>query len=97
MVDDEVRAALDNISDLAPLHVPPALTLLDRLRHQLPDVLHVVCPDTAVPRRPPVVTAIYALPTRWRSRWDSAGTASMDSPTPGRADARRSCSGVTPV
>ncbi|MGW5366463.1 acetate/propionate family kinase [Actinopolymorpha pittospori] len=69
VVDDGVRAALDAISDLAPLHVPPTLALLDRLRHQLPDVLHVVCPDTAFHADLPVAAATYALPTWWRSRW----------------------------
>src|SRR5438270_10125229 len=35
MVDDRVRTQLDIAAELAPLHVPPALRILDALRQQL--------------------------------------------------------------
>ncbi|GIF13886.1 acetate/propionate family kinase [Actinoplanes teichomyceticus] len=69
IVDDELRAGLDRVADLAPLHVPPALTLLDTLRELLPDVPHVVCPDDAFHAGLPAHAATYPLPARWRERW----------------------------
>jgi acetate kinase len=69
LVDDELRAGLDKVADLAPLHVPPALALLDTLRDLLPDVPHAVCPDNAFHATLPEHAATYALPEEWRKRW----------------------------
>lgn len=69
VVTDELRDALDRVADLAPLHVPIALHLLDRLRQRLPSVPHVLCPDTAFHAELPDTAATYALPAPWRSRW----------------------------
>ncbi|NYH90916.1 acetate/propionate family kinase [Actinopolymorpha rutila] len=69
VVDDLLRAQLDIVADRAPLHVPPALMLLDRLRQRLPGVPHVVCPDSAFHSGLPAAAATYPLPARWRSRW----------------------------
>jgi acetate kinase len=69
IVNDELRGALDRVADLAPLHVPVALKLLDRMRQHLPDVPHVLCPDTAFHAELPAEAATYALPASWRSRW----------------------------
>jgi acetate kinase len=68
-VDEPTRRALDRVADLAPLHVPPALRLLDQLRTVLPGVPHVVCPDTAFHADLPEAAATYPLPAEWRSRW----------------------------
>src|ERR1700733_11451978 len=46
LVDDTVRHQLDAAAELAPLHVPPALALLDAAR-TLIDRPQVVCVDTA--------------------------------------------------
>jgi acetate kinase len=69
VVDDELRAGLDAVADLAPLHVPPALKLLDALRALLPEVPHVLCPDTAFHAGLSEVARTYALPAEWRRRW----------------------------
>ena len=69
IVNDELRKALDRAADLAPLHVPIALRLLDRMRQLLPSVPHVLCPDTAFHADLPEAAATYALPASWRSRW----------------------------
>jgi acetate kinase len=69
VVDDTVRATLDRLADLAPLHVPPALALLDAMRKLLPDVPHVVCPDNAFHAGLPAPAATYPLPAAWRRRW----------------------------
>ncbi|MFD9959454.1 acetate/propionate family kinase [Amycolatopsis sp. NPDC058986] len=65
-----VRAALNAARSLAPLHQPPALALLDLLRDRLPHIPHVVCPDTAFHSGLPERARTYALPERWRARWD---------------------------
>lgn len=67
LVDDEVRARLDQVTDLAPLHVPPALTVLDAARRQLPDVPHVACFDTVFHTGLPATAREYAVPATWRT------------------------------
>ncbi len=69
VANDEIREALDRVADLAPLHVPISLRLLDRMRQLLPSVPHVLCPDTAFHADLPEAAATYALPASWRSRW----------------------------
>ncbi|MGI5150362.1 acetate/propionate family kinase [Plantactinospora sp. CA-294935] len=68
-VDDALRSGLDRLGTLAPLHLPPALRLLDRIREQLPDVPQVLCPDTAFHAHLPASAATYPLPAQWRRRW----------------------------
>lgn len=62
---DDVRAA----SSLAPQHVPATVSLLEFLRVRLPDVPHVLCPDTAFHAALPEVARTLALPAQWRSNW----------------------------
>ncbi|MFD5827713.1 acetate/propionate family kinase [Lentzea sp. NPDC060358] len=62
-------AAAQRTADLAPLHVPPALTLLGVLRERLPGVPHVLCPDTAFHNDLPEAAATYPLPAVWRERY----------------------------
>lgn len=66
LVDDEVRARLDRVAHLAPLHVPPALTVLDAARELLPDVPHVACFDTVFHAGLPTAAREYAVPAPWR-------------------------------
>ncbi|MEV5323715.1 acetate/propionate family kinase [Nonomuraea sp. NPDC052634] len=68
VADDETVAALRALTGLAPLHLPPALDLLDAAREQLPAVPHVLCPDTAFHAGLPDEAAVYALPPEWRER-----------------------------
>ncbi|QTA36668.1 acetate/propionate family kinase [Streptomyces sp. CA-256286] len=69
LVDDEVRARLDQLADLAPLHVPPALTVLDAARDLLPDVPHAACFDTVFHTGLPAAAREYAVPARWREEY----------------------------
>jgi acetate kinase len=69
IVSDHVRAELDVVSELAPLHNPPALTGIDATRHLLPGVPSVACFDTAFHSTLPVESTTYAVPTAWRERW----------------------------
>jgi acetate kinase len=69
VADDTVLAAVREYADLAPLHVPPALALVDAARRRLPGVPHVLCPDTAFHVTLPESAATYALPSEWRRRY----------------------------
>ncbi|ASW55168.1 acetate/propionate family kinase [Plantactinospora sp. KBS50] len=69
VVDDALRAGLDALRDLAPLHLPPALRLLDLFRERLPDIPQVLCPDSAFHAGLPAQAASYPLPAAWRRRW----------------------------
>jgi acetate kinase len=66
IADDGVLAAVRRYADLAPLHVPHALALVQAARRRLPGVPHVLCPDTAFHARMPEAAATYALPAEWR-------------------------------
>ena len=68
-IDDEVRTALKELTDLAPLHQPPALAALDAVAAQLPDVPAVACFDTAFHTTIPDAAATYAIPQEWRERY----------------------------
>lgn len=68
MVDDAVRAALEELVELAPLHQPPALAALDTARAALPQAEHVACFDTAFHATMPTAASTYALPADWRTR-----------------------------
>ncbi|NUS09739.1 MAG: acetate/propionate family kinase [Nonomuraea sp.] len=69
VADDEIVQALRGVTSLAPLHLPPALALLEAAREQLPAVPHVLCPDTAFHAGLPDAAAVYALPREWRQRY----------------------------
>ncbi len=62
LVDDEAVEELARLSDLAPLHNPPAVAALRRARSALPHVPHVAVFDTAFHARLPDYAREYALP-----------------------------------
>jgi acetate kinase len=66
LVDDTVRHQLDAAVELAPLHVPPALALLDAARATI-DRPQIVCVDTAFHAVMPVFATTYAVPADWRA------------------------------
>ena len=69
LVDDAVVAALDALTDLAPLHQPAALAGIAAVGRALPDVPAVACFDTAFHATLPAAAATYALPREWRERF----------------------------
>jgi acetate kinase len=62
LVDDATLAQIDAVSPLAPLHNPPALDVLRRLRKRFPGVPQVACFDTAFHRGHPAVADRFAIP-----------------------------------
>lgn len=68
-VDVHVRAALDELTSLAPLHQPKSLAALDAVTSALPDIPSVACFDTAFHTTIPPAAATYAVPLAWRERY----------------------------
>ena len=68
VVDDHVIAGLRALTELVPLHQPPALDAIDRCRSRWPDVPQVACFDTTFHTTIPLAARTYALPVRLRRR-----------------------------
>jgi len=62
IVDDEVLGAIREIADLAPLHNPLAVEVIEEVRRALPDVPVVAVFDTAFHQTIPPVAFNYAVP-----------------------------------
>jgi len=62
VVDDSAMATLEEIQDLAPIHNPPATTLLKSCRTLRPDIPQIVVFDTAFHCTIPEAAYTYALP-----------------------------------
>jgi acetate kinase len=69
VLDDEVIAAIRDVSSLAPLHNAPALEAIEEARRVLRDVPHVAVFDTGFHATIPPEAATYAIPARWREEW----------------------------
>ena len=65
LLDDPVLTRLRKVSELAPLHNPPALSAVDLARALLSQVPHVACFDTAFHATIPEGAAVYAIPREW--------------------------------
>lgn len=68
-IDRAVVQSLQALSDLAPLHQPRSLAVVDMVTALLPDAPAVACFDTAFHAGLPAAAATYALPREWRQRW----------------------------
>ncbi len=66
-VDDAVLAAIRELAELAPLHNPLAVQVIEEVRRSLPDIPVVAVFDTAFHRTLPPV-AMYAVPPELRVR-----------------------------
>ena len=69
LVDDAVIAALEELSELAPLHNPPAIKGIEVARKLLPDTPHVAVFDTAFFHDLPAAAATYAIDRALAERW----------------------------
>ncbi len=61
LVDDDVEAKIDALSDLAPLHNPPNLAGIRAARHAFPDAPHVAVFDTSFHQTLPAEAYTYAI------------------------------------
>jgi acetate kinase len=69
LIDDALLAELNELSDLAPLHNPPALVGISAARAALPDVPHVAVFDTAFFHDLPESAATYAINREVARTW----------------------------
>jgi len=65
-ITPELVDYLVSITDLAPLHMPPALAGIAAVRALLPRVPAVACFDTAFHSKMPAEASTYAIPLEWR-------------------------------
>ncbi|WP_197283685.1 acetate kinase [Mycobacterium sp. Marseille-P9652] len=70
LVNDAVIAELEELSELAPLHNPPALKGIEVARKLLPEVPHVAVFDTAFFHDMPPAAATYAIDRELAQRWE---------------------------
>lgn len=68
-LDGDVRRALGDLVELAPLHQPRSLAALDAVTAELPDVPAVASFDTAFHATMPDAAYTYAVPRKWREHW----------------------------
>lgn len=61
LVDDDVEAQIEALSDLAPLHNPPNLAGIRAARHAFPDAPHVAVFDTSFHQSLPPAAYTYAI------------------------------------
>jgi acetate kinase len=69
LMDDARIAALQKLSELAPLHNPPALKGIEVARKLLPEFPHVAVFDTAFFHDMPPAAATYAIDRALAERW----------------------------
>jgi acetate kinase len=69
LVTPRVRSSIERLSELAPLHNPPALAILESAQRALPGVPHVAVFDTAFFADLPERAAVYPLPWEWHEKW----------------------------
>lgn len=69
VLDDAVIARLHELSELAPLHNPPALQGIEVARRLLPGIAHVAVFDTGFFHDLPPAAATYAIDRELADRW----------------------------
>lgn len=68
-IDQRVKEEIRRLSELAPLHNPPALAALSGVEEALPIVPQVAVFDTAFFARLPPQAHVYPLPYEWYESW----------------------------
>ena len=69
LIDDKVKAAIARLSDLAPLHNPPALMAIEVAEAALPAKPQVAVFDTAFYAHLPPKAYLYPVPYDWHQNW----------------------------
>ena len=68
-IEGAVRQQLEDLTDLAPLHQPRSLAVLDAVSAELHDVPAIACFDTAFHATIPPAASTYAVPREWRTQY----------------------------
>jgi len=69
LIDDDVIKALEDCTDLAPLHNPPNLLGIYAMRELLPEIPNVAVFDTAFHSTLPKHAYIYAIPYKYYEKY----------------------------
>lgn len=69
VVDAGVRAEIDALVPLAPLHQPANLAGIDAATHLFPGIPQIAVFDTAFHASIPAAATTYAVPAEWRERY----------------------------
>jgi acetate kinase len=69
VIDEDVRAAIRGLVEVAPLHNAPAIRGIDEATETLGAVPQVAVFDTAFHTTIPAEAATYAVPRQWREEW----------------------------
>ena len=69
LIDGAVRAAIEELESVAPLHNAPALAGIDSATRVFPRLPQIAVFDTAFHAMMPAEAATYALPSIWREEW----------------------------
>lgn len=67
VIDESVKANIDKFSELAPLHNPQALKVIERCELAFPGLLQVAAFDTAFHQTMPARNYVYPIPYRYYS------------------------------
>ena len=65
VVTDEVMVKINEYSDLAPLHNPPAITGINAAKEVMPNAVHTAVFDTAFHQTMAPTEYLYAVPYSW--------------------------------
>jgi acetate kinase len=68
-LDAALEQRLEGLSELAPLHNPPAVRAIRALHRLRPRLAAVACFDTTFHSTLPAEAFTYAVPADWRERW----------------------------
>jgi acetate kinase len=69
IMDDEVKAAFNEVKDLSPLHNPANIMGIEAAREVLPHVPHCAVMDTAWHQTMPPESFLYAVPYEWYEKY----------------------------
>ena len=69
LIEDDVKADIRGLTELAPLHNPPALESIDAAAAALPGCRQVAVFDTSYYSTLPPAQYVYPLPYEWYSDW----------------------------
>jgi acetate kinase len=68
-IDETVKRRIGELSELAPLHNPVALEVIEAAEAAWPDVPHVAAFDTAFHATMPPAAWTYPIPRKWTDEW----------------------------
>lgn len=68
-IDAAFEAALDHLTELAPLHNPPALKAIESARREEPDIPQVAVFDTSFFANLPASASTYPVPWDWHEQF----------------------------